>query len=508
MAKPTTLPRPWATNAVYLTGPFAGLAGKADPGIGVAAEGHRPGAADPTAAEHENYQQNLITADWIPWVNAGSAVGTATAHIVETTSLGRAGLYALDVADGADETAVNITGTSSVAPAMFVRNNAAGPVITVLANAAATSDALRVNMTGAMAGAGISVNATATSSGHAIVVTVPASSSSQGLNVYSESSTSTAFLKNQSNGKALELQASSGTGIDVVVGGAYGEIINGGTVASLFAQATAGGTGVSSSSGTTAGANAILGLLRNNTGFAVYGQTAAAATSVSRAGYFSANGNGVGLECIAALNHPLVLSPKVSAPTNGALLQNGTLNAVPTNVASGQLAHVGSTFNTWMHSSFVESAWRAFWSSLGGFCFGESSNQFVTNNDAAVYTTLCTVTLTAPNEPKLAGQRVRITLTARGGALTTGTPGYIDVRIRDTTAGVNILTRAGTGITAASGYYFPNAAGAMEREIAIDTMYIIPTAGSRTFVAEVKKNTAGTNQITVQGSMVITGSYT
>ena len=57
--KPSTIPRVWASSALYTNGPFIGDVMKVDPGAGIAAAGHRPGASFPTAAEHENFQQNL-----------------------------------------------------------------------------------------------------------------------------------------------------------------------------------------------------------------------------------------------------------------------------------------------------------------------------------------------------------------------------------------------------------------------------------------------------------------
>ncbi len=86
--KPSTWPTPWCTNAVYTTGPFIGSPGKvAVPGA-VAAEGHRPGALFPTAAEYENYNSNLITTALTDWVRLGSSAGAPDAHICETDSDG------------------------------------------------------------------------------------------------------------------------------------------------------------------------------------------------------------------------------------------------------------------------------------------------------------------------------------------------------------------------------------------------------------------------------------
>lgn len=179
--KPTTLPRPWATNLNYATGPFVGMASKADPGVGLAAEGHRAGADFPTAAEHENYQQNLITAFWLPWVSLGSSAGAADAHIVETDADGQATLLRLVVTSIEDATALIVQAATALAPVTLLRNLGVGTVLQVLMGENATGPGIAVEMDGAPSGAGIEATATAESTGACFHAVVPDGSLSNGV---------------------------------------------------------------------------------------------------------------------------------------------------------------------------------------------------------------------------------------------------------------------------------------------------------------------------------------
>lgn len=118
--KPSVQPEYWATDAVYTTGPFIGQPQKVVPPGGFAAEGHRPGSLFPTPAEYENSQQNGITG-LARWTFAGTFNPDPDAHIVETDSTGRAGLHGLTVTDTADETAVQIGGSNTIAPTLSVQ---------------------------------------------------------------------------------------------------------------------------------------------------------------------------------------------------------------------------------------------------------------------------------------------------------------------------------------------------------------------------------------------------
>jgi hypothetical protein len=529
--KPSTLPRPWATNAVYATGPFAGQPGKVDPGLGVAAEGHRPGANDPTAAEHENYQQNLVTASWIPWVNSGSSAGAADAHIVETTAAGRTSLRGLSVTDTVDETAVSIIGASTgIIPSVSMTNTGNATVLDIRGASDAAGNALNVTMVDAMTGYAIGAFGSDTSIGEVVHIEVPAGSSSRGLYVFSESSTeAAAYIRAADAGVALEvigggtdaLQVTAGSGqIAVDITGSatgvralrvtgsntyciQGIAGSGGTGALLVGTGT--GHGADIQGGTTPGAYGARIFGQSNTGHAIYAATDPTSTTAVRVGYFEALGSAAGLELVAPANHALIITPDITAPVYGSIFQNGAMNAAPTTQTSGQLSYVSSTFDAWMHSSFADGAWRAMWSSLGGFCYGAQTNQIVSNASTAAYSVLCTVAMTGTNAPKLAGQKVRITATIRAG-LSVATACTLDVQVRDTTAGTTLISQVGTGLTTADGYYMPAVATTFTTTAVIDFEYTIPTAGARTFVLEFKHD-IGAITVTAQGSMVVTGSY-
>lgn len=101
--KPGTVPAIWSPSANYTTGPFIGQPTKVLPGGAVAVDGHRPGAADPTPAEYQNYQQHWETRWIVDWLSQGLATPAANTHIVETDANGRTELIGLDLTDPTDQ---------------------------------------------------------------------------------------------------------------------------------------------------------------------------------------------------------------------------------------------------------------------------------------------------------------------------------------------------------------------------------------------------------------------
>lgn len=91
MAKPVTNIPQWADDSNggnYTGGPYAGQPRKVSIPGAIAAEGFRPGAADPSAAEHVNDWLDQLS-KWITWVFDGTSDPDESAHLVETTSGGR-----------------------------------------------------------------------------------------------------------------------------------------------------------------------------------------------------------------------------------------------------------------------------------------------------------------------------------------------------------------------------------------------------------------------------------
>lgn len=90
MAKPVDALPTWADDSNggnYVGGPYAGQPRKVDIPGAIAAEGFRPGADDPSAAEHVNSWLNKLS-KWITWVYEGTAAPATSATLVERTSLG------------------------------------------------------------------------------------------------------------------------------------------------------------------------------------------------------------------------------------------------------------------------------------------------------------------------------------------------------------------------------------------------------------------------------------
>lgn len=118
--KPGTVPAIWSPSANYTTGPFIGQPTKVLPGGAVAVDGHRPGAADPTPAEYQNYQQHWSTQWIVNWLSQGLATPAANTHIVETDANGRTEIVGLDITDVVDRTVADWQCSNTIVPAMVI----------------------------------------------------------------------------------------------------------------------------------------------------------------------------------------------------------------------------------------------------------------------------------------------------------------------------------------------------------------------------------------------------
>lgn len=334
------------------------------------------------------------------------------------------------------------------------------------------------------------------------------------------------------SGAAIDCSAGSGAGLTVTAGegasgveitgsatSAYGlTVTNGTTYAVSGTGSTNGGGGLFSGAGTGlgvgalggtgAGASAVQALARNSTGIGVYAQSHSTATTAARAGYFEGRDSAAGVEAISAGYHALRLQGDLTSPTYGTFYV-APQGAIPTNYGNGQMTvfdpAVANVAPMWCTSSALDATYRGVWDSPGGFAFGMTHSAVTTNANSAVYTTLCTVTMSGANVPRVSGVKVRISVSMRVGN-SVGTVPYCDVQIRDTTAGSTITTRAGAGVLAGSGYTVTATTGDWTNTIAFDVEYTWPSVvASRSFVLEFKRSSGGT--LAAQGSMTITGSY-
>lgn len=308
-------------------------------------------------------------------------------------------------------------------------------------------------------------------------------------------SSSTAFFENSDDQYAVE--AISGPNASYAAG-FFGN--PSGDASGVYMRGHGEGSGGYAESGTTNGAVGFEAQATNSTGHGIVGRTNTSATTAARGGYFVGRDSAAGLEAESALYYAAVITPKVAAPTYGAMLF-ATQLAAPTDFSSGSLAYTSAL--GFCHGSFSDSGYRSFWSTLGGFCYGHASGGPTTNSNNAVYTQLCSVTLSNANAPKLAGKSIRITVLVRLGTAA-GTATYADIQVRDSVAGI-LMTRAGNGLLVGSGYYIPAIAGDWSATASFEFEYAVPLAGSRTIILEFKRNAAVT--VYAHGTLTVQGMY-
>lgn len=264
------------------------------------------------------------------------------------------------------------------------------------------------------------------------------------------------------------------------------------------------GSGIGVSGGTSAGAYAGQFLARNSTAQgAVFAQTHTTATTASRAGYFQGRDSAAGLEAVSAGYYPLILTPDTTSPTYGHILA-AAQDAAPTQPSSGSMAYVAGAINGWGQGNATDGAFRWFWSSKGGYVYGASYNQNAQSTSNVNYTTVATVSLSGANAPKVSGELIRARATIRFRCNTAGTPTGVDVRIRDTTSGVDVIEYATAGFATTSGFYLAAVTVNWETStVTIEKDYTLPASGNRTFTLDIRRQGAIT--VTGQGSLVVQG---
>lgn len=125
--KPSTALPPWATNVNYTIGPKTGQPTRGHvPGL--MPNGMVPGKNYPMGAEEVNYYLGL-NSEWGAWLADGSSSGPSSAHIVETDSLGKTVLQALDIIGSTPVAgpALSVTQGSSGSPVAYFARNSSDP---------------------------------------------------------------------------------------------------------------------------------------------------------------------------------------------------------------------------------------------------------------------------------------------------------------------------------------------------------------------------------------------
>jgi hypothetical protein len=477
--KPATAPRRWGTNPLYTTGPFIGQPGKVDPGIGVAAEGHRPGAAFPTPAEFENYQQDRIT-NWVTdWLRLGAFDPDPDAHLVETDATGRAGVHGLDVINTVDEIAVNISGVNTFVPTVLA-TCATGATVFQADIGTSSGTGFSCSVQGAGVGSAFNATLTTSSTGAAGLRVTGLNTGAVGVDIDFTGGAGLPFrITNGANNTRAAFIDSLGSvtamGLDVRVGGFSAAI-----------QAT-GGPG---------GGNAVRAFQQGGTGYAVYATTSATATSAARAVRAVASGAATGLEAVAASSIGADNAAVRASVTGG--FASSELHFVgragdSTTTSAGRVNQNTTTGTLTISDPYVGEQ-KDFHASRGGLALGCGANNSATNtnNNSAAYTTAAILNLVGLNAPRRAGVKVVLRFSCSAGRTSTVNPtGIIDFQLIDVTAnpGVHIFRRQGAGNLVGAGYILTENSLGWQKCITFDFEYTIPAAGDRIFHCEFKPST-------------------
>lgn len=476
--KPVVQPEAWATNALYTTGPFIGSASKVVPAVGIAAEGHRPGANFPTAAEHENSQQNRLTA-LARWVFLGTFNTTANAHVVETNALGRAGVHGLTVADLIDETAVDITGANTLTP-------------TILATCL-TGATVFQSETGNTAGTGFAAQTKAGAATGFAAFMLGSPAGARGVRITADAATAGTCISATTAGTGF---AGFFTSSGIPNQGAVVSVTCSGpsTTIGLSGLGSGNGAGLQGTGNGTSSANGVEGFLLNGTGAGVFGKTAPGATVASRGVKGQAQAAGDAIEAVVTVGSTGNALRLSAAPLTSTAIYVPGKAGDPSNTFNGRM-DFNATTATWVHSDQDAANYRDFWSSRGGIAIGRSTGlQVVTNNSSVTWVVASTLTLTGQDAPHRAGVYINLRFTCDARTIIAAL-NTLDVRIRDTTAGVTVMDRSGVGAGATDGYKLATVTTEWQRGVAVDVDYLIPAAGDRTFVVEVKTATANGIQV-------------
>lgn len=493
--KPTTLPRAWADLALYDTGPFIGSVMKVDPGIGIAASGHRPGAAFPTPAEYENYQQYHVTAKWIPWVNAGSFAGAADAHLLETDATGRTQAQGMTLDDAVNETVLNVIGVNTVAPAVFVDSTAGGgPAIQALIDPDSFGFTTEI---GAGSGAGVSVslnNTLAGGAGHD--VTDNAGSSGDGFRAVMQGAGDGVVSSTSGSGVAGRFTSTgANAALSVVGSNAYtsAALFTGGTAQSIYASATGAAMGAFIRGGTTAGADGLQASTQNSTGRALVASVPNTATSTARGLYVSTGTSAaVAAEFVAggsgaSGNYAAIFTGDTTSPTKGIIYMTPQ-SADPSAFLFIDGALAMSSAKGLTGGNTNDNTWRSYWNSVNGYACAFNTvagyNALGITIPNATFTAVCVIT-TANNgdEIKVANSTILVRLSFSVRSMSAA-ESFMSVRVRDTTGAVfTVWERTGIGGGDASGWAI-DANTATKFWVAgpcIEFPVVVPATGTRQY---------------------------
>lgn len=515
--KPGTTPALWANLLNYDSGPFIGSPMKVVPGLGVANSGHRPGAADPTAAEHENSQQNKITTWITSWLALGSSAGASDAHVVESDATGRTSLTGLNVTNTVTESGVISLTNGGTLPSFFGRNSV-GPVFKAFA--------LGANGPGFEAVMGGGTNTAFKSS---------ISQNTKGLHLVGTSSTTYAIevtadaastgilcrLRNDSTdpfsdcmsvvaeaGAAIRAQSQDGFAIQAFGNGGQSVIYSQSNSTETAIEAQGGnGIGVDAVSdndiavkATSTNSNAVNATSTNSIAILATSNGSSAVRAVSTSGSgvngVSTSGSGgtftstsgAGITATSASDFAGRFTGDQSSPTLGVLFLTGQ-DARPTSNSNGQISYL-STERQFGVSNLSDAAWRGVWSSTGGFSMARGTLATkLLNAGAGVWSDVLTITASNGNDIKVAFRQVLIRISCEVSS-SIATNNILNLRVLDDSDGGTIIfTRSN-----ATGYNQVYSVGGIpERSVCVSFLATPQATGTQIYRLQMGSNTAASN---------------
>jgi hypothetical protein len=467
------------------------------PPAGVAAEGHRPGAANPTAAEHENSQQFWLTTWIATWLALGSSAGAADAHPLETdsTGLGRVAQWWVQA--------------MSAKPWSLFVQAPPGAGFAIAATGGSLFGDATISTTST--GPGPALEAASTTAGYGILVTKSGSGAGQRIN-------------HSGSGIGLDVNYTGTNGAVVVVGGAsvqamtvtggVGQLAIGG-VSGNNATAAIGGLGVGTAAGVdgqggnTSAAPGTRGSAAHPSAPGVHGRTAVAPGSGTGV---LGEGRGTGQVGVTGLSlsgpaflfqgdsssplYPLGrFVPQDADPTASTNTGDFTLGV------QNQLRYcvAGFGYKPVLSLPTTGSACYAIASQLANATVNYGSS-FV-----AVLTASCLASQGNGFYSSALAHRVRVRFIAdvRTGVAAAD---YANVRFVDVTGGgaVTIFTWSGAGTAANAGFALPVATTDWQRVVVADLTYSPLTDGDLEVRVEMSRVT--NNQFVRNGRLEIIGS--
>lgn len=457
--KPTTT-FTFATNANYGVGPFIGSATKIIPGD--IPNGFVP--ATGIVAEWNNYMF-FHTGDWLTrWLDLGTSSDDLDAHIIET-----------DASGGTAVASTSFGGTASASIPLIVNEN----------SGFAAQAASFKHSTGT---AGLFTSASP------VEGTIWAINTGVGPAVHA-----TALGTDNVGIEAAGI--GTGTAGNFVGGDTgIGILGTGGATAGAGGQFLGTGTqpGVRGTGSATGGAG-VLGIGGSNNFGGLEGQTNATSSSSSaavRGTVIGGAGSGVTGNASAGDGYGVIAVADATSPVSSAL-RISPQDDDPSVGADGDVLYNGMTNEFRVREDI---RWMSLTAQENGFTRVISGLTTATNNNSAVWTTVTSITLTSPYEPKHTGV-VLIQAAGEFGSQAGTIHTDFELRIQDTTSAATVWSQTIDHPAAVAGSIY-------DRPWSIMASYALPAIGNRNFTLEFRRTGAGGTGIQARdASLYIHGVY-